>query len=452
MDEASSKKLDELARQVLEISRNSLLVNMRFMDRAVSKLKLLPYSHSPYATDGEHMSYDARHVLKSYKQERQMPARDYLHILLHCIFRHMYVSPSVDHTCWDLACDIMVEYLISELGLEAVVTRRQKIQRAEIKQLERMIGELTAEKIYRFYKALDLPGIKMADLRGAFYVDDHRVWYMPPREQKKAMGMSDDEQEQSLSSGYAHEQELREVEKQWQDISRRMQMDLEGFGKRHGSKAGKLTQNLSNLNREKYDYSRFLKKFAVSGEVMKINDEEFDSIFYTYGLKLYEKMPLIEPLEYQQTIRIKDFVIAIDTSASTSGKLVQKFVQKTYNILKSTESFFSKINLHIIQCDSQIQEDVLINSQRDFEKYLKTMKIRGHGGTDFRPVFAYVDKLRKDGQLKDLKGLIYFTDGYGTFPNRKPEYETAFVFAAEDFYDKDVPPWAIKLVLREEDV
>ena len=452
MDETNSKKLDALARQVLEISRNSLLVNMRFMDRALGKLKLLPYSHSPYSTDGEHMSYDARHVLRSYKQERQLPARDYLHILLPCIFRHMYVSPSVDHTCWDLACDIMVEHLISELKLEAVVTRRQKLQRAEIRQLELHLGDLTAEKVYRYFKALELPAIKMADLRGIFYVDDHRVWYMPPREQKQAMGMGDDEQEQSVSSGYADEQELREAEKQWQDISRRMQMDLEGFGKRHGNKAGKFIQNLSEVNREKYDYSRFLKKFAVSGEVMKINDEEFDSIFYTYGLKLYEKMPLIESLEYQQTTRIKDFVIAIDTSASTSGKLVQKFVQKTYNILKSTDSFFSKINLHLIQCDSQIQETVLINSQRDFEKYLKTMKIRGHGGTDFRPVFAYVDKLRKEKQLKDLKGLIYFTDGYGTFPARKPEYDTAFVFAAEDFYDKDVPPWAIKLVLREEDV
>ena len=34
---------------------------------------------------------------------------------------------------------------------------------------------------------------------------------------------------------------------------------------------------------------------------MKINDDEFDYIFYTYGLKLYEKMPLIEPLEDRVT-------------------------------------------------------------------------------------------------------------------------------------------------------
>lgn len=37
-----------------------------------------------------------------------------------------------------------------------------------------------------------------------------------------------------------------------------------------------MTQNLAAANREKYDYTAFLKKFAVMGEVMKINDDEFD--------------------------------------------------------------------------------------------------------------------------------------------------------------------------------
>ena len=36
---------------------------------------------------------------------------------------------------------------------------------------------------------------------------------------------------------------------------------------------------------------------------------------------------------------IREFVIAIDTSGSVAGETVQRFVQKTYTILKSTESF-----------------------------------------------------------------------------------------------------------------
>ncbi len=103
-------------------------------------------------------------------------------------------------------------------------------------------------------------------------------------------------------------------------------------------------------------------------------------------------------------------MIAIDTSGSVEGELVQKFVQKTYNILKSTESFFSKINLHIIQCDADIQQDVKITNQDEFDEYLKSMKIHGLGGTDFRPVFQYVDKLIEQKEFTNLKGLIYFTD------------------------------------------
>ena len=211
-------------------------------------------------------------------------------------------------------------------------------------------------------------------------------------------------------------------------------------------------QNLREVNREKYDYTSFLKKFAVRGEVMRVNDDEFDYIFYTYGLKLYEKMPLIEPLEYKEVKRIREFVIAIDTSGSVSGELVQAFVQKTYNVLKSTESFFSRINLHIIQCDATIQEDAKITNLDEFDNYLKNMKIHGLGGTDFRPVFSYVDWLRDQKEFQNLKGLIYFTDGFGTFPAQKPDYDTAFVFVDDGFNNYSVPVWAIRLVLQKEEI
>ena len=51
-----------------------------------------------------------------------------------------------------------------------------------------------------------------------------------------------------------------------------------------------------------------------------------------------------------------------------------------------------------------------------------------------------------------LRGLIYFTDGYGRYPLKKPPYDTAFVFFREDYQDVDVPPWAIKLILGEEEI
>ena len=131
---------------------------------------------------------------------------------------------------------------------------------------------------------------------------------------------------------------------------------------------------------------------------------------------------------------------------------MQRFIQKTYNILKAEDSFFSKINLHIIQCDAEIQSDTKITTAADMERCIAAIQLKGFGGTDFRPVFEYVEKLRDEKELTDIKGLIYFTDGFGTFPAKKPDYDTAFVFVEDGNNNYDVPPWAIKLILTEEEI
>ena len=161
---------------------------------------------------------------------------------------------------------------------------------------------------------------------------------------------------------------------------------------------------------------------------------------------------MIEPLEYKEVKRIKEFVIAIDTSGSVVGEEVQAFLTKTYNILKSTESYFSRINLHIIQCDAEIQEHVKITTQDEFDAWIRNMRIRGLGGTDFRPVFSLVDKLINTHEFFNLKGLIYFTDGFGVFPEIKPSYETAFIFVNDNYENPPVPSWAIKLVLQKDEL
>ena len=51
-------------------------------------------------------------------------------------------------------------------------------------------------------------------------------------------------------------------------------------------------------------------------------------------------------------------------------------------------------------------------------------------------------------KIRDLKGLLYFTDGLGTFPEKKPPYLTAFVFADPDSHAlAQTPPWAVTAVL-----
>lgn len=469
------------------LCRNTLAVNLRFLDNAINMLPLKPsIITETIATNGRYIFYDESYVLKSYKSGYNL-TRAYLHVILHCVFRHNIVGTLVDTLRWNLACDIAAENIINELDVKALSSPRSIQQNSVIIRIKADCRFVTAEKIYDYLLG-NIDDLQVYAWSELFAEDDHRTWYVKPHEQEssaQANGNSDskdannssadaknsdsvqsgDDTDNSTGIGENPDSEnstgndmqmsaetASQLEKDWKEISEKMQIEIEAFSKEKGDTRGSFIQNLNAVNREKYDYTQFLKKFSVMGEAMRVNDDEFDYIFYTYGLKLYERMPLIEPLEYKEVKRIKEFVIAIDTSGSVSGELVQKFIQKTYNILKNEESFFTKINLHIIQCDTGIQEDRKITSQEEFDDYLAAMKLHGFGCTDFRPVFAYVDKLIQSKEFTNLKGLIYFTDGYGDFPARKPPYETAFVFIDDEYNNPDVPPWAIKLVLPSDEI
>lgn len=440
-DEKEKKeKIEKIADEILQMSKNKLLVNMRFMDMSLNQFKISPRPDvTPFtASDGEIYIYDPEHILKAYMLDENVPVRNFLHTVLHCVFKHFFVNTLVNQKMWDLACDIAVESSINDLELSYLNIQKAKEQVQFFELFRKKIQIISAEKIYSYFMDEKLSDDLVERLSLLFKGDDHCLWYLT-QEQKTKINL------------YVPVNRIWLVGN-WGDIALRMQTELEVFIRNRGTEAGLLTQNLREVNRERYDYTEFLKKFAVRGEVMKLNPDEFDYNFYTYGLEMYENMPLIEPLEYKEVKRIREFVIAIDTSGSTSGELVQTFVQKTYNILKSTESFFTQINLHIIQCDAAIQEDVKITTQDEFDDYLKNMKLHGLGGTDFCPVFEYVNSLLDSGEFENLKGLIYFTDGCGAFPHKKPSYDTAFVFIDDAWNNYDVPSWAMKLVLRKDEL
>ena len=465
---AAFRRADGLAREVLDLARSTLLVHLRFLDLALSRFTPVSYPGT-LATDGQKLFYDVYYLLNAYRQEQNRPVRDYLHMVLHCVFHHLFTGPGIDRRCWDLACDIAVEAAIRDLDLPCAACRRDRTQEETLAALAEQVHPLTAEKLYRHLLDQNLRPDQIAQLRQPFLADDHRAWYLPvkggssaggegqepppeggiPARDKQGRGGSSARRKQDPRSGT---EERKELEKAWKEISRRIQVDLETASRRHGLDAGSLVQSLRPVTREHYDYADFLRRYMSLGEVVQVNNDEFDYIFYTYGLSLYGNMPLVEPLEYKEVRRIREFVVAIDTSGSVSGDLVQRFVTKTYNILRQQENFFTKINLHIIQCDAQIQEDAHITCQRDFEDYLAHMELHGFGGTDFRPVFQYVDQLIRDGAFTNLRGMIYFTDGAGIFPERKPDYDAAFVFVGDEGLDPDVPVWAIKLVLQSEEI
>jgi len=353
---------------------------------------------------------------------------------------------------------------------------------------------LTAQRVYRCLCRVHPVQAQLDRLKREFTVDDHSRWEeerstnTPPRSAKEqatlpAPPQSMTEQSQNPSAPAPDHTQLpcapalqqessgepndspqeqpptanqtnssAEAKKRWDDIRDRMQTEMETFGKDSSDDVKALEEQVSAANRRHYDYREFLRKFSVLKEEMQVDLDAFDYIYYNYGMDLYGNMPLIEPLETKEVKKIEDFVIVLDTSMSCKGDLLLHFLEETYSILSGSESFFRKIHVHILQCDDQVQEDVLITNQEEMRDYLEHFTIRGFGGTDFRPPFARVQELARQGCFTKLRGLIYFTDGYGIFPVKKPPYDTAFVFLKEDYCDVDVPPWAIKLIIDREEL
>lgn len=418
------RKVQSIAERILRFSHDSLLVNMRFLDVALSRLPVSCRADmGAHFFDGEGLVCDPLLLVTQYEREQASAVRLYLHTLLHAVFYHGFQTERMNPEFWDMATDIAVEAAILDIGLHAAKLADDEELKGRLALLKKQAGGLSAEKIYRYFRIEEPSSKAVADWRRLCKRDEHVYW--------------DRKEELTLS------------QTEWRKVSERIRADLKSFSK-DKSNAESITENLEEAVRERYDYTAFLRRFMAMGEAMRVNDDEFDHIFYTYGLNTYGNMPLVEPLEYQESHKIKDFVIAIDTSASCRGATVQAFLKKTYNIMRESENFFSRINVHIIQCDSQVQQDVKITEQAEFDAFLKNGKLTGFGSTDFRPVFEYVDELRLAGEFEDLKGLLYFTDGYGIYPEYMPDYEAAFVFLKEDEQAPKVPPWAIRIVLDEE--
>ena len=140
----------------------------------------------------------------------------------------------------------------------------------------------------------------------------------------------------------------------------------------------------------------------------------------------------------------------VDTSYSTNGKLVENFLKETFSILSQEDTFFHQCRLHILQCDEEVREDIVVTNRQELERLFGHFEIHGGGSTDFRPAFTYVAELLERGEFENLCGLLYFTDGQGIYPVKKPPYKTAFLFL-EEYEEEKVPAWAIRLRLEEEE-
>lgn len=395
---------EKIAEELIKLAKDTISVRYRFFAGALARINPV---------------IDTDVLLAKFLDESGFAVRLCLHSMFHSLFLHMSVAKD-SGKLGALACDIAVENVVLEMNMQDAYLLRDDAQKLVLQDISNEIGKITYDTVYSYLTKLENDS-KIHRWEELFKVDDH-------------------EWSDGLSG--KSEEEIILLEEDFKRLAARIKTEISSFSE--GVTRKSLTENLALAIRERKSYEEILARFATIREEIKVNPDEFDYVYYAYGLKSYGNMPLVEPLEYTEDKRVREFVIALDTSASISDELMREFLIRTYEILKKVGSLCTKIRIHIITCDYEVKSDDMIDSVASFEEYVRKFSAKGYGATDFRPVFEYTHEKIRSEEYKEVAGIIYLTDGYGVYPAKDPGIETIFAFATEDENKPAVPQWAIE--------
>ena len=409
---------NEMSVKIINYIKSEIYLDLPYLNLALQALIPAPKEEiQTFATDGNYLFFSCQKLIELFKKNTYFLDRAYLHSILHCIFSHLWIAGERDRIIWGISCDIAVEYVIDNMNKNCTRRALTYTRQQTYEYLKGLRG-ISAANIYNWLEEKE--ETELGKLFNEFYTDDHSFW--PVEEKGKA-------------------QMANETQNKWNKISRQSSMEQ----KRHGdeeSEGSNLFAAQIKAGRSQRTYKEFLKKFSVLREELHADPDEFDLGYYTYGLSTYKNMPLIENVETRENKKINEFIIVVDTSYSTSGELIKKFLNETFTILTESDCFFDKSKIRIIQCDDKVQMDETVSTQEEIERLMHRFTVLGGGGTDFRPVFTYVNELLDTGELKEISGLLYFTDGKGIYPKKRPSYKTAFIFL-DEYEENLIPPWAM---------
>ncbi|MGB5253033.1 MAG: VWA-like domain-containing protein [Sedimenticolaceae bacterium] len=127
-----------------------------------------------------------------------------------------------------------------------------------------------------------------------------------------------------------------------------------------------------------------------------------------------------------------EIVVAIDTSGSIRENEMDEFLSEV-SALKGQ----MRARVTLLACDSSLSADAPWVFE-PWDEFRCPTRIHGGGGTDFRPVFEWLDQ---HGQRPEL--VVYFTDAQGRFPQYEPNYPVIWLVKG-----KENVPWGQRIQLN----
>ena len=400
---------DELARQkrkveeLLAQDRQKLLMKMPFVGALLMRLDLVPVRDerlATAATDGDRIYVDIDFYMKLKSEERLFVLA---HEAWHCALIHFMRRQNRDKERFNIAADLEIHFILTDEGLKPPFV---------LPHNPNWKG-LSAEEIYeRLPKVAGKPvkggqlenGKESANIKGQASgqgFDKHL-------EKNDDGGETDEEPESGKGRDPDYSPEVKPGAEE--RCRERLTAAVQQYERTRGTLPAGIAGLVQAVLKPEIDWKELLAQFVTN----------------CYGGSRRWLPPARRHvwkglyLQSQRTERLRA-IVAIDTSGSTRGDL-PRFFSELVALLNS----FGSYELTVIQCDAEIGKVETFDDCNMLDPD-KKWEVTGGGGTDFRPVFDYIEE---HSEL-DPNLLIFFTDGYGGYPERPPPYPVMWLLTSD---------------------
>ncbi len=334
------------------------------------------------ATDGKDIFFNEK-FLKSLNSSEQNALM--LHEVLHMALLHVTRRQSRDPHIWNIAADIVVNDLILR-------NTSFKLPKGAI--IDKQYSDKSVEYIYECL-------LKNNNYKNKQY----------------QLGISDlKNPSEDSQANQLTEVDRLEIESYWRDkiqVLKNTISDRETANGQGNIPAG-MSKEIEVFLEPEVDWRHALWKYVGKTPV---DFDDLDRRFLYRGL--YLEGLLTEALQVS---------VCIDTSGSVSNKLLDQFLGELKGILNA----YPHVKCDLFFADTQI------DGPHEIQSIAEMPPVSGFGGTSFVPFFNYLET--NDNNLMGANKVnIYFTDGYGDFPNKDPKDPTMWLVSKDGLETKRFP-------------
>lgn len=423
----------------LAAARTRLILDKPFLGALVLRLPMKEASPEwcpTTGTDARHFYYNPEYINSLTLAQTQFMLA---HEALHCALSHFSRRHHRMLHRWNLACDYAINPLLVEDGLtppyDTLIMDEYK--------------GMTAEEIYPLLQEDDSQETidqhlydENSDGSGDGDQEDEPPPDNPPPEQqqeKEQQKQPKDLSEQGESGGRnpdrQHDnadnqprpgaspqpppltpEEREPLEVQWQQRMAGAAQQAIQAGKMDGAMA----RMIDHLLQPRLPWRMLLARYMTS--------TARDDYSYMRQSRRSQGNAILPSLHSSQV----DVVVAVDTSGSIHDREIQEFLSEI-SALKGQ----MRARVTLIPCDATIAEGAPWVFE-PWEALSLETEISGGGGTDFRPVFQWVEEQSTKPEI-----LVYFSDLEGQFPELAPAYPVLWLVKG-----KEKPPWGQRIQLN----